>query len=141
MKSLLTDINSLTFKDRSFLKLFGLFVLLNILLYLFITLFYNRVPFNDYNYYNNAHHYFDDPRIENGNFNLIQSLGVWDAQWYLFIASEGYPKNPSTSTVGDKSIMDALSYAFFPLYPLILGGGIPLFMILNSQLLFSQISY
>lgn len=104
-------------KDPTFLKALFIFSLLNIFLYLFITFFYSSVPFHKQNYFLNAHHYFDDPRIEGRNFNLIESLGVYDAQWYLKIADSGYPKNPDNTNQNDKDTMNGLTYAFFPLYP------------------------
>lgn len=104
-------------KDSIFLKAFLIFILLNAFLYLFITLHYSYIPFHNQNYFLNAHHYFDDPRVEGQNFNLIESLGVYDGQWYLKIADSGYPKNPSNTNQDQKDIMNGLTYAFFPLYP------------------------
>lgn len=106
-------------------KQFGLFllvfILLNIFLYLFITAFHSKIGFNSYNYIYNSHHFFEDGRIKNEkNFNLLRALGQYDAQWYLKIASTGYPKYPQVSKIDDKSTMNGLTYAFFPLYPMIL---------------------
>src|SRR3989344_2076219 len=105
--------------NNHFLKYLGLFIGLNILLYLFIYFFHDRVPFNYHNYEKNAHHYFPDPQYENGQFDLLRSLGQYDAQWYLKIAETGYPTFPHITYQNDKSQMEGLSYAFFPLYPII----------------------
>lgn len=107
-------------KDK-FLVSLSFFLILNISLYLFILFFHSRVPFNKINYVYNAHHFFEDPRIRKEKFNLINSLGQFDAQWYLKIASEGYPKNPKNIPIDKyKGAPDVLTYAFFPLYPTIL---------------------
>lgn len=97
------------------------FAVLNILLYLFIYLFHDVVPFSEYNYVYNAHHFLKDPRIDGGRFDFLRALGQYDAQWYLRIAGEGYPKHPTNVNMEDKSVMDGLTYAFFPFYPIVLG--------------------
>lgn len=107
-------------KDITFFKAFFLFILLNISIYLFITLFYSSITFHKENYFLNSHHYFDDPRVEGRSFNLIESLGVYDAQWYLKIADSNYPKNPNFLDQTNLFEMQSLTYAFFPLYPLII---------------------
>lgn len=106
--------------DKSFFWSLLIFITINILLYLFIYFFNGFVLFNAYNYPHNAHHYLKDPRIENNKFDLLRALGQFDAQWYLKIGNEGYPKNPTNTNMADKYILDGLSYAFFPLYPLLL---------------------
>ena len=109
-----------------------IFVLLNILLYMFIELFHNSVPFHTYNYYNNSHHFIEDARISNDKFSLTNALGQYDAQWYLRNAVLGYPKNPIGEDLNDKSRMDGLSYNFFPLYSTLLS---------TSNLLLRNIEY
>lgn len=104
----------------SYTKYLILFCLLNIFLYLFIILFHQKVPFNLNNYQYNAHKYLIDPRVEGKPFNLLNGLAQFDAQWYLKIASDGYPKNPNFYNSGGKSEFQGLTYAFFPLYPLLL---------------------
>lgn len=99
---------------------FLLFIFINILLYVFILGFHQTISFNKFNYSHNAHHYLKDPRINGGSFDFLRSLGQYDAQWYLKIASEGYPKNPKNTDINNKTTMNGLSFAFFPLYPLIL---------------------
>ncbi len=99
---------------------FSVFIILNVLLYLFILLFNSKIPFSKFDYTNNAHHYLIDPRITGGKFNFITAMGQYDAQWYLKIAKEGYPKNPTNTNLEQKQTLDGLSYAFFPLYSLIL---------------------
>jgi hypothetical protein len=59
-------------------------------------------------------------RIKGGKFDFLRALGQYDAQWYLKIANEGYPKNPNNVNLNQKNVLNGLSYAFFPLYPLIL---------------------
>jgi hypothetical protein len=92
-------------------------VLVNLVLYLFVFKFHGLLPFNKTVYKFSAHHYFKDSRIDGGEFNFLRSLGQEDAQWYLKIASEGYPKNPKIIDLNNKGVMDGLTYNFFPLYP------------------------
>jgi len=108
-------------KKNKFLLIYFLFFLIfNVLLYLFIQNFNQTIKFNNLNYKYNAHHYFQDERINGGPFNLLRALGQYDAQWYLKVANSGYPKDPENTNLSDKSEMGSLSYAFFPLYPLLL---------------------
>jgi Gpi18-like mannosyltransferase len=101
------------FRKKSFLIALALFILLNISLYLFILLFNSAIKFDVHQYGFEAYHYFYDPRMLDANFNFLRGMGAWDAQWYLKIAA-------------DKSYLfeglqgGNLSYAFFPLYPIIL---------------------
>lgn len=106
------------FGKRNFLLSICFFILINIFLYCFIYLFSNSVKFEYRNYEINSHHYFHDERFNNGEFNFLRSIGQYDAQWYLKIAEKGYPKNPYNININEKYILDGLSYAFFPLYPL-----------------------
>lgn len=99
---------------------FFLFAAINIFLYLFIIKFNPLFPFQKDNYIYNSHHYLKDPRINGSNFQFIRALGQYDAQWYLKIGDRGYPKNPKNINLDDKKTMDGLTYAFFPLYPLVL---------------------
>lgn len=107
----------MTLRHKKFLLSLLGFSALNVILYLYILFFQDRVQFNRYNYSRNAHHYFIDPRSAGGDFEFLRALGSYDAQWYLRIASEGYPKNPVNTNIQDKAAMDGPTYAFFPLYP------------------------
>lgn len=82
--------------------------------------FNNLVPFRTDLYQYSSHHYLYDERVSGGEFNFLRALGQWDAQWYLKIADQGYPKNPTDTIMANKTVMDGLSYAFFPLYPILL---------------------
>jgi len=106
-------------KNRLTISLF-LFGILNIVYYLVLYFGSNLIPFNRQNYYFGAHHYYFDQRTSGGPHSFLRSLGAWDAQWYLKIASNGYPRNPTLSDIKDKTIMDGLTYAFFPIYPAVL---------------------
>lgn len=98
-----------------------IFLGLNILLYVGILFFSNKVSFNYFNYEVNSHHFIEDHRIKGKPFNLINSLGQFDAQWYLKIATEGYPQRSVNTNLNDESSMSGLTYAFFPLYPILIG--------------------
>lgn len=95
-----------------------LFALCNGLLYLFIWKFASVIPFNEKNYWVNAHHFIPDSRILFPSTDLFNALGQYDAQWYLKIGKTGYPSAPTNMNMKDKSVMDGLTYAFFPLYPI-----------------------
>ena len=110
------------FREKLFVISLSLFFILNISIYLFILTFNNIIPFNKFNYIYNAHHYFEDGRIKGEQFNILRALGQYDAQWYLKIASDGYPTKPKVADIGNKKVMEGLSYAFFPLYPLTLSS-------------------
>jgi hypothetical protein len=107
------------FKARFFLYLF-LFACFNMFLYVWMVGFHPLIPFSKTNYAYNAHHYLKDPRIENpSSFSFLRALGEFDGQWYLRIADKGYPFHPAkVQDVNNHQIMDGLTYAFFPLYPL-----------------------
>lgn len=108
------------FRDKVFRISLVFFVLLHILLYVFISTNYWRVPFATSSYLYESHHYVDDSRSNGGEFNFLRSLGVWDAQWYLRIADDGYPPREVFESYSDPRFMGGLTYAFFPFYPLIL---------------------
>lgn len=99
-----------------------LFLFLHGFFYIFIYFAHGMVPFNSTNYLISAHHFIEDPQTH-GGFNLLTALGQYDSQWYLKIASSGYPSNPKPLTPQTIKHMDALTYAFFPLYPLVLSIG------------------
>src|SRR5581483_10745435 len=97
-----------------------LFLGINIALYFFIFFFQDKISFNIRNYTISAHHYLVDARSRGGSFDFLRALGQFDAQWYLKIAEKGYPENPQLIPNVNKDINSGLSYAFFPLYPLLL---------------------
>src|SRR5258706_8357819 len=108
------------FQERPFFISFILFVFLTVVLYSFIIVFNRTVPLQAYNYRYNSHHYFVDPRIQGEKFDFLIGLGQWDAQWYLRIADSGYPTRQLYEQHSDPHYMGGLSYAFFPLYPIVL---------------------
>jgi Gpi18-like mannosyltransferase len=120
MKYLTSPLNN---KFNIFLKprfqLF-IFLILNFLFFVNIYTFHSKVEFHSFNYRVNAHHFIADRRVEGKTFNLINALGQYDAQWYLKIAKEGYPVNPPVPRMVNKSDLSGLTYAFFPLYPLVI---------------------
>jgi hypothetical protein len=93
-------------------------VVANILIYLFIITFQRFIPFNAFQYTYSSHHYVIDPRIHDKPFALLPALAQYDANWYLKIAEQGYPYHPTNIDNTNKKVMDGLTYAFFPLYPL-----------------------
>src|SRR3989344_4143949 len=97
------------FGSRNFRISLLAFVLINLALYIFIYIFGPTVEFARHNYFYNSHHYLEDLRAVDGSaFNFLRSLGQYDAQWYLKIAQEGYPKNPKVISIFNKQVMDGL---------------------------------
>jgi hypothetical protein len=96
-------------------------VLSSVVVYAIMLQFHAVLPFQRANYLISSHHFLPDPRIDGGPFLFLRALGQYDAQWYLRIAAQGYPAHPTITTLNNKSVMDGLSYAFFPLYPLLVG--------------------
>ena len=74
------------------------------------------VPFDSVNYTSGVYHYKIDPRINGGNFSLVNALGQYDSQWYLKIAGEGYQSHPIKLRGIDKGV----SYIIFPFFPIII---------------------
>jgi Gpi18-like mannosyltransferase len=112
-------------KHKRIIVIVSFLLLLNSALYLFIYFFHSSIPFNIRDYKENSNHFYEDPIATQGQFNLLRSLGQYDAQWYLKIASEGYVYQPvqqyeKQKNDIEKNGMNILSYAFFPLYPLVL---------------------
>lgn len=108
------------FKTKTFLSSLTIFILINILLYSFIIIRNQAIKFNEVNYLYMSHHYEFDPRASAGDFDFLTALGNYDAQWYLRIAESGYPSQKDIAQHPDPRYMGELSYAFFPLYPMIL---------------------
>jgi hypothetical protein len=91
-------------------------------LYAVMLVFHNVLPFQYINYLFNSQHFLEDPRILGEPFVFLRALGQYDAQWYLKIASTGYPLHPVNTIQSDNAVMDGPTYAFFPLYPLIIAA-------------------
>ena len=91
----------------------------SIVLYAVIVVFHAALPFQQTIYDNGAFHFLPDHRGEGGPFVFLRALGQFDAQWYLRIAAASYPAHPSVTSMADKTTMDGLTYAFFPLYPML----------------------
>jgi Gpi18-like mannosyltransferase len=108
------------FRTKYFFVTLSLFIVLQISIYLTIILFHQAIPFESTAYLYASHHYVLDARANGGAFSFLRSLGVWDAQWYLRIADAGYPSKALFDAHPDPRYMGALSYAFFPLYPILL---------------------
>jgi Gpi18-like mannosyltransferase len=108
------------FQNKLFFISLGLFILLNTFLYVFIIYFSSVLPINLENYVGKSHHFFQDTRVENNSFNYIRDIGVWDAQWYLKIATNGYPARKEFERYTSATQMGGLTYAFFPFYPILL---------------------
>ncbi|OGK62933.1 hypothetical protein A2334_06150 [Candidatus Roizmanbacteria bacterium RIFOXYB2_FULL_38_10] len=125
----------------------GLFILLNCVLYVFMFLFYHKIPLNRVGYFRDAHHYLQDTRIDGKRFDFIRALNQYDGQWYIRIAEKGYPKNPRITSLNRKDVMDGLAYGFFPLYPLVLyminwlmgNSELTAFIVANTLLLIDYI--
>lgn len=113
--------------NKRFLINLFIFICFNIAFYIFITFNNAVVPFNFNIYKNMSHHYLEDPRVNKGPYVLLRAIGGWDAQWYLRIADSGYPSKAIYSKYTDPHFMGELSYAFFPLYPLIVSTTNKLF--------------
>lgn len=97
-----------------------LFCTFNLCLYLFMATQSFRVPFDRFDYLYSAHHFIPDPRISGGKFSFLSALAQYDAQWYLKIAAGGYSFSPGYQWVSEKSLMQNLTFAFFPLFPLLI---------------------
>lgn len=105
--------------NRTLFLYFLLFFCINALLYFSISYFHALVPFNKIDYLA-THRFVEDPRATGGGFEFFSSFVKHDSQWYFKIARDGYPYHPTNINLKDKKILDGLSYAYFPLYPLIL---------------------
>lgn len=97
------------------------FALINLTLYGFIAVFHPVLNFNNNNFQINAHHFFEVPRSDNSNFDLIKSLAPFDGQWYLKIAESGYPKYSDKMDYSNRQVYNSLAFAFFPAFPATLG--------------------
>lgn len=83
---------------------------LTVLLYMGIIFGHNLIPI-DFFHYQGAYHVTDSYNTL-PSFDFFRSLAAWDDQWYFSIATSGY----STAIhEGNRT-----TFAFFPLYPLIL---------------------
>lgn len=75
---------------------------------------YPLISFSDFDYATNGYQY------SGARDALSRSLAAYDGQWYLHIAQHGY-RNFLTEELHQKS------YAFFPLYPLLIALFTPIF--------------
>ncbi len=108
-------------RDRTFRLQLVIFILFNLFFYLFLLRFNSLIPFNFNSYRFNAHHFETDPKSVGRPFNLFSGLAQFDAQWYLKIASDGYPYNPHVQNdLTARNRMQNLVFAFFPLYPMLI---------------------
>lgn len=96
----------------------GMILALNIALNLWTVRFNGWMPLS--REYDWSHHYYQDGRRQGGEFNLLRAWGQTDSQWYLKIAAAGYG-DPVGLDIRDKG-MQGLSYAFFPLWPILIRG-------------------
>lgn len=108
------------FTNKRFLFSLVLFIIFNKLLFVFAFSHHNAIPL-DKKAYGTAHHYLHDTRISSNSYEFLRSLNVWDAQWYTKIAEVGYPSKQKG--FNDGTPMGKLTYAFFPLYPVVLSLG------------------
>lgn len=99
---------------QKYKKIIALFFAVKIAFFALILATYPLIPFSEYDYAINGYHY------EKAGDPLSRSLAAYDGQWYLHIAQNGY-SNFSTELEQKKS------YAFFPLYPLLIAMFMPLF--------------
>ncbi len=102
------------------LSLLVAIIFCNGMIYAVMMEFHSILPFHLANYTLSAHHFLPDPRADGGPFVFLRALGQYDAQWYLEIATNGYPIRPSATPLDGISITGAPAYAFFPLYPLVI---------------------
>ncbi len=105
--------------DRVFIKSFIFFVLLNTGIYLNIVTFHSIIPHGDSTA--QMHHFLLDYRATHTPFSLLRSLNQTDAQWYIGIATHGYPTPPNNIyDFTDTSKFSSLAFAFFPVFPLLI---------------------
>ena len=89
------------------------------------------VPFNAKSYASSYHHLDLDPRLQDPK--AVEFLRLWtysDAEWYLSIASSGYPTKEQAIAARNAPAGEGRSterdnymrYAFFPLYPLLIAA-------------------
>lgn len=95
------------------------FFTLNISLYFFAAHFHRLFPFQADRYFIDSYHFLPDPGASQGKFNFLRSWGQYDAQWFLKIAQDGYPFRPPPPSPNTQPPSGGLTYAFFPLYPLL----------------------
>lgn len=107
------------FRSKAFLISLTIFLMLQLFLYLFIFFSHQNVQFANGHYLFHSHHYLQDPRIVGEGFSFLRAIGAWDGQWYLRIADAGYPAKALFDSHPEPQYMGALTYAFFPFFPLI----------------------
>lgn len=104
------------FRDQYFLKGLGIFLILQIVAYLFLLFSHQNVPFNKY-LYSTGFHAIEDTRTTYQQFNLFNALSAWDGQWYYRIAHAGYTTREEVRANAGRDFLDQFAYAFLPLYP------------------------
>ena len=87
-------------------RIIVLFFASKIILIALLVSTYPLLPFSLYDYQVNGYQFFQNPGL------LEKNIAAYDGQWYLHIATHGY-RNFSDPN------LEAASYAFFPLYPLL----------------------
>lgn len=106
--------------------------LANILLIFFVLLcfFYafmyfarTAVPFHSQHYRDYHNKYFQTTQRQSVPENFIHNLVIYDAQWYMQLASNGYA-SPSPQELKNPAQNPAvLGYVYFPLYPFVVAVG------------------
>jgi hypothetical protein len=103
--------------ERNFLRFLFIFILLNLVFYLFLIYFHSLLPLEPtFHFQRHLDHFLTHSQFITGKFDLLNNLAVYDAQWYLRLGVLGYP------SLNDLNSVNKLSYAYFPLYPLLLAG-------------------
>jgi len=95
--------------------IFFLFLFVNFAVYFVMFRFHTSIPFGlSAHQYTAAYHFYPDERFRLQIFHFFNAIAPFDAQWYLRIASQGYPSHPKPG------MFFRGIYAFFPLYPLVI---------------------
>lgn len=100
-----------------------LFIVFLAVLYGILYFAKDMVPFELNNYTINSHHYQTIDAPEKSS-DLLYKLAVYDANFYLNIAANGYADHPSTNAIDIEQKSESiglLSYAFAPGFPLLVG--------------------
>lgn len=115
------------FKQR-YLLIALLFILIKLLTWGTGCFLATSYPFNSHSYFHDFHHLKIDNRAINGEVNFFDLWNYADSEWYLSIAQDGYPSakqilsNMRSSYMFASTVKDShMRYAFFPLYPSLIG--------------------
>jgi hypothetical protein len=82
----------------------------------------DSIPFNAYEFKEFHNRFFERSERSHVPENFVENLIIYDAQWYLKIAREGYVKPTKKDFEDPSKSPNVLQFAFFPLYPLTLSG-------------------